>query len=72
MVNITQRVVKMNDHAGMKLAAAVGGTVLGLTWSEWAAIITILYVIMQIVVLMPKFLETIQQWRAKRNERNKK
>jgi hypothetical protein len=62
MVNIAQRVVKMIDSAGAKIGIAVGGTVLGLTWSEWAAIVTIVYVAMQIVVLLPKFYETVKRW----------
>lgn len=54
-------------------AAAITGTVLGFTLSEWAALVTIVFVLMQIVVLMPKFVKQCREywrkfsaWRSKR------
>ena len=52
-------------NASVKVSAAVGGTLLGITVTDWAAIITIVYVLMQIIVLAPTFLERIRKWRSK-------
>lgn len=54
-------------------ASVVVGAVLGLTISEWAALATLVFVVMQIVVISPKvfhqlreYARALKQWRSKR------
>lgn len=52
-----------------KASAAVIGTSLGLSnvsWSDIAAIVTVIYVCLQILLLMPKFYEHFKEWRSKK------
>lgn len=42
--------------------AAVGVTVYGLTLNEWVAIITVIYLAVQIVILLPKFCGTLKNF----------
>lgn len=51
--------------ASAKVGAAVAGTILGITVTDWAAIATILFVLMQAVVLWPRFWETVKKWVSK-------
>lgn len=53
--------------------AAVAGAVLGLTLSEWAALATLVFVLLQILVISPKaiaqakeYARSIKAWIAKR------
>lgn len=41
--------------AAKMVPAVVGATYAGLTLSEWATILTIVYVFLQVVLLIPKF-----------------
>lgn len=58
------------------VAVGITGTILGYTLPEFvalvASILTALYMLMQCVIALPKAIETVKQWRAKRNDRNKK
>jgi hypothetical protein len=45
---------------------AVGGVILGFTFSEWAAILTCVYVIIQIFLSLPKIRHTLSNFFTRR------
>jgi len=48
--------------AGVKAAPAVGGAFLsGLTLNDWVALVTLIYVVLQIGLLMPKYWAVIKR-----------
>ena len=52
--------------AGAKIIPAVGGaTWYGFTLNEWVGIATLLYVVLQIGLLIPKYIKLIKGWRNK-------
>jgi len=63
------------DNADEKIAAvkiAIGGggaLIYGYTLNEWVAVITIVYMVLQIILLLPKYYEimhrTYRRWRSK-------
>lgn len=55
-------------------ASVVVGAVLGLTISEWAALATLVFVVLQIIVISPKvfhqlreYAQAVRRWRSKRD-----
>lgn len=49
--------------AGVKAAPAIAGTLYaGLTMSEWAALLTALYVLLQIGLLLPRYYKGIKKF----------
>lgn len=60
--------VSSNDVINENVAAAkiAGGTILvgayGLTLSDWVAIATILYMVLQIGLLLPKYWALVARW----------
>lgn len=53
--------------AGLKTAPAIGGAVAtGLTLNEWVALATLLYVILQVGLLIPKYVDLYKKWREKK------
>lgn len=58
-------------HEGYKAAPALAGagySVAGMPWSDIAAIVTILYVLLQIGLLVPKYWELFKQWRTSKSD----
>lgn len=54
---------KETSLAGGKMAIAAGGTFwYSITLEQWVAVVTILFVLMQIIVLMPKFISVVRGW----------
>lgn len=57
----------MNDEqniAAVKMGFAAGGAVLyGLTLNEWVAIATFAYIIAQMALLVPKYVQAYRNWR---------
>lgn len=54
--------------AAARVAPAIGGTVYtALTLNDIVAIATIIYVLLQIGLLLPKYWAGIKAWKAKRN-----
>lgn len=47
-------------------AAAAGATLYGLTLNEWVAIVTIVYIVAQMILLIPKYLAWWRDWRRRR------
>jgi hypothetical protein len=43
--------------------AIVGATVYGLTLQDWVALITIIYVALQVGLLLPKYWRLFREWR---------
>lgn len=61
---------KMIDHedkiAAAKISVAAGGVAASaLTLNEWVAIITILYLVLQIGLIMPKYVQMIRDYFSK-------
>jgi hypothetical protein len=61
----------MNNHdenvaLGKMAIGAAGATVAGLTLNEWVAIVTIIYVVAQLLLLIPKYAAMFRAWRARR------
>ncbi|WP_374374534.1 hypothetical protein [Dongia sp.] len=61
----------MNSHeenvAIGKMAVAAGGaTLYGLTLNEWVAIVTIIYIVAQAILLIPKYVAMFRAWRNRR------
>lgn len=54
--------------AAPPVAVASAHYLFGLSLSDWVAIITLLYLALQIGLLVPKYRTQIAQWRAKRRE----
>lgn len=52
-------------------AATVGLTVLGLTVTEWAAVVAIIVGLLQCVILLPKAIESFKQWRQSKRDSSK-
>lgn len=51
------------EQAALKITPAIGGTLwAGFTLNEWVAIITIIYVLLQIGLLLPKYYKHIKNW----------
>lgn len=50
----------------LRVAPAVGGVILGFTFSEWAALLTCIYVIIQIFLSLPKIKATLSSFFARR------
>lgn len=49
--------------AAVKMAVGGGGALFyGITLNEWVAILTILYMILQIGLLLPKYYAMAQRW----------
>lgn len=56
--------------AGVKIAPAVGGTVwTAFTLNEWVAIATLCYIVLQIGLLIPKYVKAVTDWRKKREKK---
>lgn len=58
----------MNNHeqnvALTKMGIAAGGaTIYGLTLNEWVAICTIIFIIAQFILLIPKYVQAYRNWR---------
>lgn len=57
----------LNINENMAAAKIAGGSILvgayGLTLSDWVAIATILYMILQIGLLLPKYWALISRWK---------
>ena len=65
--DLTGETRKMIDHedkiAAAKISVAAGGAAASaLTLNEWVAIITILYLVLQIGLLMPKYVQMIRDY----------
>ena len=56
-MNINEKV-----EAARISVAAMGVTVWGVTLNEWVAIVTLIYLLVQIVILTPKVFTTIRHW----------
>lgn len=55
-----ERITAINTSIG------VGGlTLYGLTLNDWVAIVTIAYLVLQIVLLIPKYIAMYQNWKNK-------
>jgi hypothetical protein len=51
------------EQLALKTSPAIGGYVLyDFTLNEWVAIVTILYVLLQIGLLLPKYYNLIKKW----------
>lgn len=56
--------------AGLKALPAAGGVVVySLTLSEWVAVVTIVYLLLQIGLLVPKYWRVCRSWLAERGEK---
>ena len=62
----------MHDTQGLVEAAKVappvtvaGASMLGLPIADWVTILTVLYLILQMVLLLPKYYELYLKWRVK-------
>lgn len=44
---------------------AAGATIYGLTLNEWVAIVTIIYIVAQLILLIPKYVAWFREWRKK-------
>ena len=56
-------------HEAIKTTPALVGTgytLAGLPLSEWAALLTAVYVILQMILLLPRYTEWYKSWRSKR------
>lgn len=42
--------------------AAVGVTIYGITLNEWVAVVTLIYLVIQIVILTPKAFAIVRGW----------
>jgi len=54
--------------AAPPVAVAGAHVVFGLTLADWVAIVTLMYLALQIVLLIPRLRAALVQYRAKRNE----
>lgn len=55
-------------HEATKASPALAGagySMSGMPWSEIAAILTAVYVLLQIGLLVPKYIEVFKKWRSK-------
>lgn len=50
----------------IRTALPVGGVILGFTFSEWAALLTCVYVIIQIFLSLPKIRQVLTNFFARR------
>jgi len=48
--------------AAAKMSAAIGGTIFGITLNDWVLLVTLIYVLLQIGLLVPKYWELIVTW----------
>jgi hypothetical protein len=50
--------------ASMKVAPAIAGaTIYGLTLQDWVAIVTLIYVALQVGLLLPRYWRLLRDWR---------
>lgn len=58
----------MNEHHNTAIetvriaGAAVGVTIYGITLNEWVAMVTLIYLVIQIVILTPKAFAIVRGW----------
>ncbi|HVI51498.1 MAG TPA: hypothetical protein VM661_09835 [Candidatus Sulfotelmatobacter sp.] len=50
-------------NIGLRVSPAIGGAAFSL--NEWVAIITIIYVLLQVGLLVPKYVRLFRQWMAR-------
>jgi uncharacterized membrane protein len=54
--------------AAAKITPAIGGAAYtAMTLNEWVALATLVYVLLQIGLLVPKYYNGFKAWKAKRN-----
>jgi hypothetical protein len=52
-------------NAGFKITPAIGGAALsGFTLNEWVALATLIYVLLQSGLLLPKYWAMLRRWSA--------
>jgi hypothetical protein len=50
--------------------AIAGATIYGLTLQDWVAIATLVYVVLQVGLLMPKYWKLLLDWRRSRSQQS--
>jgi hypothetical protein len=56
--------IEVNEKVEVaRISGAVAGvTIYGLTLNEWVAVATLTYLIIQIIILVPKAIGTVRKW----------
>lgn len=65
--------MSMHDEkvTAFNASIGVGGmTIYGLTLNDWVAIVTITYLVLQIILLIPKYVREFKAWKFKKEAIN--
>ncbi len=62
-----------NIHATLEVAKAappvtvVGVTLAGISVADWVTYLTLLYIVLQLILLAPKYIKWYKSWRSKQD-----